>query len=521
MGEYTRCTHVSAVSPRDMPLPCGRAHVTIAADERSMIEVRTPTEAAAYALLTGHAVLDRRRPRPNVEVWTCVWQDQRKDLTFVFRPDAAPAVTPAQFGQVARALLATLPDGPQGFVRGAIRRMFDDALLAGACLDAAEPGPAVDTLHEVARARRAAMAAALPTAPDAGPIDALPVPPHGFRPLPADAAWLAAAAPLPLAELPEPWHVVARGPDGRYLLRHPAHALAWATVDTERRQILRLDGLTGADALTALITHGFRLEEVQLARLRAAAQPPDGGAPPLLDEVLARGLPAGRARAILELRHPSHRARFVEVETRVPRYKAALVVFLLDDDDRVIGLRPVDGVDGYAMMNLADAIAPTLPGADGSPPEAARMAEADANARRIAAAVVPVIEAMLRGPDGVEAVRPREADAAWVFAPGTAEDAHRRYAALWQQDPPRLPRPAGPVTLQLGVCPAGFLGTDNPLAAPFPAAYAQVAERLNPHAVWVCWAYDDGRARGDGLVWVPEGAGGRWVWFPKPWRVLT
>lgn len=496
-----------------------------------MIEVRNFAEAAAYAWLSGHAVIEKRRPRPGVEVWECAWRDQLRELVFVENPAAAPPLSPGQFEQVGREVLATLPDAPLGFVRGEAKRVFEDALLAGACLVAAGaelPGNPLAPLLAQANARRSAVVRALSTLPEALPVDAIPLPPHGFVPGPAEAAWLATAAPFPVEHLPGPWQVVARGPDGRFLLRHPDHALAWATVaqSPEGRRIVALVPLSGRAALAALLAHGFRLEEVQKARLRAvaragAADPDDPRSPvvlPRIDDVLRLGLGEGRARAILELRHPSHRLRLVEVETRDPRFKSALVAFFLDASDAVLGLRIIEGVDGYEMMRLADALAPALPGVDGSAPEAEHVAVANAEIERIAASVEPVIAAMLAGQAGIEAVRPRPGDAARVFVAAEAEAVERTYAALWERDPPRLRARASEVSLVIRVCPAGFFGTDNPLARGFPAGYARIAARLNPAVTWVCWDVNTpGHSQAfDGLAWV----GDRWAWFPSPHKVL-
>lgn len=495
-----------------------------------MIEVRNLTEAAAYAWLSGHAVLEKRRPRPGVEVWACAWRDQLRELVFIENPAAKPVLTPAEFEQVGREVLATLPDGPQVFIRGEGKRVFEDGLLAAACFIAAgaeAAGSALAPLLATANARRAAMAKAIPALPEALPMDAIPLPPHGFQPLPAEAAWMASAAPFAVDALPAPWQVVSRGADGRFLLRHPDHALAWATVPqgSDGRQITALAPLTGRAALVALLTYGFRLEEVQKARLRAAARarPADPDHPsalvrPDLHAVLSNGLGGGRSRAILEIRHPSHRMLLVEVETTDPRYKAALVAFFLDNSGAVLGLRVIEGVDGYEMMRLADFLAPALPGADGSRPEVEQIEAANTEIERIAAAVEPVIAAMLAGPDGIEAVHPRPGDAAHVFMPAVAAEAEARYLALWLKDPPRIKGRAEAVTLVIRVCPAGFFGSDNPLATGFPEGYRTIGPKLRPEVTWVSWDMNSpGRTQSfDGLVWVDA----RWVWFPSPHRVL-
>ncbi len=500
-----------------------------------MIEVQSHTEAAAYAWLAGHTLIQKRRVRPDVEIWSCAWRDQLRELTFIVNAGGPAALGPAQFEQVAREVYATLPEGPQLFIRGEARRVFEDALFCTACLAAAgaeSPGSPLADLLLQASARRAAFSKVMAGLPDALPIEAVPLPAHGFRPLAAEAAWIATAAPLSVAALPDPWQVVVKQADGRFLLRHPDHALALATVEAAangERMIVALAGLTGREALTAFLTHGFRLEEVQKARLRAVARagrsiPGDSTSALVLPDiasVLTLGLGEGRSRAILELRHPNQRLRLVEVETQDPRYKAALVAFFLDSSGAVTGLRVIEGVDGYEMMRLADLVAPTLPGPEGQKPEATQMEDANAELVRIGESVRAILERMLADPSGIAEVAPRAGDAALVFAPAVAAEAEAAYLSLWAKDPPRIRGRADRVTLTIRVCPAGFFGTPNPLAAQFPPGYQRLAPLLNPSSVWVSWDMDSpGHSQDfDGLVWV-SGDPGRWVWFPAPYRVL-
>jgi hypothetical protein len=53
----------------------------------------------------------------------------------------------------------------------------------------------------------------------------------------------------------------------------------------------------------------------------------------------------------------------------------------------------------------------------------------------------------------------------------------------------------------------------------FPGGYRAIAGFLEPSRIWLCWQYHPPGGAGisyDGLVWQGE----RWVWFPKPWRMV-
>ena len=233
----------------------------------------------------------------------------------------------------------------------------------------------------------------------------------------------------------------------------------------------------------------------------------------------------GRHRAIVELRGGGDRVRFVEIETREPRFRGALVAARLDESERVLGVRIVEGLDGYEMMGLLDATAPHLPGPAGEPPIAVSTAHLGEALEVIGAAVRPILEALVdpaRAAATTATLTPRPGDAARVFQGTDAELAaiEARYTELWAKDPPRVRAPAAAVTLRIIVATAGMLLPDAPMAKTFPPRWASVAERLRPERAWVAWAYEPvggGRSTDyDGLVWIDD----RWAWFPAPWRVL-
>lgn len=491
---------------------------------RAVIVVRSEAEAAVYCQLTGHAVIAKRSPRPQAHVWDCMWRDEARQLVFVEMPSAelSRLVDRDGFAQVGAELLGAVPQSPLGFVRGEARRCIGDLLLAGYALGEALRWGADEQLAAAllrANERRSAWVAALPSLPEARPIARVPVPGHGFAPPPPLAEWLSQPLPVSLDEIPDELEVVTRGEDGRFLARHPAHTLAWLTV-SEAREVVAIEPLAGAGALAAVVEHGFTLLEVQKARLRACGVAGDS-----LSQLLGDGLGEGRSRAILELREGGDRVRFIELETRDPRFRGALLVVRLDAEERVMGFRLVEGLDGYEMMGLLDATAPHLPGAAGEPPLAVSAERLDRSLTAIGAAVRPLLEAMVdpsRAAEAVAAAAPRPGDAALAFV-GTDEELaaiEARYAALWKADTPRVRAPATQVTLRIVVATAGMLLPDAPMAKAFPASWAGIADRLRPERAWVAWSYEPvsgGRgADYDGLVWLDD----RWVWFPSPGRVL-
>lgn len=123
------------------------------------------------------------------------------------------------------------------------------------------------------------------------------------------------------------------------------------------------------------------------------------------------------------------------------------------------------------------------------------------------------------------ALRPQDGDYARVFRGPAAAAARAGYEPLWQSSPPVPFRPTH-TELRVAVALAedfaeGGDAAAHERAASFPAAYDSIGDQLCPGIVWVSWELLEPGAREglrfDGLVWLS----GRWVWFPKPWRVLA
>jgi hypothetical protein len=129
----------------------------------------------------------------------------------------------------------------------------------------------------------------------------------------------------------------------------------------------------------------------------------------------------------------------------------------------------------------------------------------------------------LVGPDGprqVESMRPRAEDFARVFRADVAGAVRAAYEELWR-DPPRMKRlESGELTLKVDAAPAGMLSEDNELSRHFPGGYRALAPYLLSDRIWFVWRYlqagDEAGMRYDGVVMIDD----RWVWFPKPYRVV-
>lgn len=139
----------------------------------------------------------------------------------------------------------------------------------------------------------------------------------------------------------------------------------------------------------------------------------------------------------------------------------------------------------------------------------------------IAQAAVPFVKqlATATSEEVSAALRPRVEDYAAVFTGDLVKLAQDGYATLWESPPARLAKP-GQTTVTTTAALAQQLVDDNPISAQFPGGYRRIARRLVPDIVWLRWDYrETGATSGmayDGLVRL----GDRWVWFPKPWRLL-
>lgn len=117
-------------------------------------------------------------------------------------------------------------------------------------------------------------------------------------------------------------------------------------------------------------------------------------------------------------------------------------------------------------------------------------------------------------------LRPQPQDYALVFTPEAAPIAQAHYESLYAVPRP-LSRSPHQTELRLWLVSSDELRDRAPSASQFPGGYADIAHLLLPGVVWAHWKYvEPGSSSGmayDGLAYVT----GRWVFFPKPFRVLS
>lgn len=121
-----------------------------------------------------------------------------------------------------------------------------------------------------------------------------------------------------------------------------------------------------------------------------------------------------------------------------------------------------------------------------------------------------------------QALRPGSADYKAVFVEDAAAEAEAGYEKLWSD--PRAVISADPANSELLLSKATseeLQQWSGAAASDFPGGYRRIAAKLKPGLVVYRWKYvKPGETSGmsyDGLIFVGE----RWLWFPKPWRVLA
>lgn len=146
--------------------------------------------------------------------------------------------------------------------------------------------------------------------------------------------------------------------------------------------------------------------------------------------------------------------------------------------------------------------------------DAVLAAAQDLLARFLDPAQIAARPALIRG------FRPQPDDYAKVFVGPAAERARAGYEVLWASPPDLAPRP-GQTLLKVRVAMAEELGRGSPRGEAFPGGFEKIRQHLVPGNIWVAWRFFEPNAGGGmsyhGLVHL----GGRFAWFPKPWKVLS
>ncbi|MFL6656755.1 MAG: hypothetical protein ACJ8GW_01685 [Massilia sp.] len=231
--------------------------------------------------------------------------------------------------------------------------------------------------------------------------------------------------------------------------------------------------------------------------------------------------------AALPLASSGHARHWLDSADERTQLRGILAAPLLGD----AALAPrVAGLCGHARGALAQAAQRALQamvpphGVDAAEErDVVPRAEALAAIDLLREALAPLLHALARDHDGslAASLQPTAADFALAFVPHAVERARAAYAASALKGAARVTSVDAGSVLQVALAPAGMLADDNMLSRQFPAGYQGIAELLVPERVWARWKYlRRGETSGmayDGLVWLNE----RWVWFPKPYRVLS
>jgi hypothetical protein len=119
----------------------------------------------------------------------------------------------------------------------------------------------------------------------------------------------------------------------------------------------------------------------------------------------------------------------------------------------------------------------------------------------------------------VQALRPRQEDYLTLFIPACVRSAEIGYRALWGNSA-SWPAPPSDVEIHLAGARVEHFRARTGVASLFPGGYLDVAELLQIGPLWFSFQLVAGRSSYtyDGLVWLGEAQ--RFVWTPRPWKVL-
>ncbi len=215
------------------------------------------------------------------------------------------------------------------------------------------------------------------------------------------------------------------------------------------------------------------------------------------------------ARAIARFDAGNDRVlRIALVEQAQPRRRSCCLAVVTDMGDQLLGAHLLRGPGGFDQLlrtlhRVAVAADPSLVAIG------RKLDETDGLRALLGRLLLPGADSAA----WVASVLPRPGDAAKAFLPQVAAGVEASVTAL-REKPPRVEiRDA----IDLTLATVEELGGQKE----FPGAYAELARYLVPGRLWATWVMRDGGAakgvRYDGLVRLDD----RWVWFPKPWRMIA
>ncbi len=121
----------------------------------------------------------------------------------------------------------------------------------------------------------------------------------------------------------------------------------------------------------------------------------------------------------------------------------------------------------------------------------------------------------------IRALAPEKQDYAQIFVAKSAELARLAYAPIWQE-PLLWPIDHDQTELKIEAATVEQILAGAPEAAAFPGGYGQVLHHYQPQQTLICAEFmTPGTSAGiaiDGLLACADFS--RWIWLPKPWRVL-
>lgn len=119
-----------------------------------------------------------------------------------------------------------------------------------------------------------------------------------------------------------------------------------------------------------------------------------------------------------------------------------------------------------------------------------------------------------------EILVPRPEDYTQVFIPEVLTIAREGYKWIWQT----FPYPEAKLNqtnILVAAATTEEIASNQGKGSLFPGGYHKIVQYLKPGNFWLSWKYTEpGETIGmsyDGLVWMGEE---RFIWFPKPWKVL-
>jgi hypothetical protein len=278
------------------------------------------------------------------------------------------------------------------------------------------------------------------------------------------------------------------------------------------------------------------MDAIGLTRTRDA-----GGASLLPGEPeLASWSRGGKKPYVTYTLNPVAMLRVLDVATAPPALRAEIasrlrllsrddVAALLDSADTREELRGLWAARETKRIDLLERIKKLVGLASGLLGEQARAVAADlattaeaqqtalVGLRSLAMSAEPVI-ARLHDPAFTRGLRPDRDACAALFDTELAEPIAMTAAALFEH-PPTMGAPNE--SREVTAATAGALRWPNVLSHAFPRGYRNIAGWMAPQRVWLTWATRSASGgvgtRYDGLAWV----GDRWVWLPKPFRMVS